>query len=113
MQLIQHRLKVLKTEIKLTNNVHHGNNTTMITYTAAYTFEDEVCLGEVLDFPGAVCFGNTLEEARTNLSAALLDMAETNLSLSEPLPKPVSTIKKPRADIIEPISVPVSLRRLR
>ncbi|MFT3880431.1 MAG: type II toxin-antitoxin system HicB family antitoxin [Gemmatales bacterium] len=75
----------------------------MITYTAAYSFEGEICLGEVLDFPGTVSFGNTLEEARTSLSAALLDMAETNLSLSEPLPKPLLSIKKPDADIIEPI----------
>lgn len=75
----------------------------MITYTAAYTFEGEVCLGEVLDFPGTVSFGNSLEEARTNLSSALLDMAETNLSLSEPLPKPSSSANKPDADIVEPI----------
>lgn len=75
----------------------------MITYTAAYTFDDEACLGEVLDFPGTVSFGNTLEEARANLSSALLDMAETNLSLSEALPKPVPLINSPDADIIEPI----------
>ncbi len=75
----------------------------MITYTAAYTFDGEVCLGEVIDFPGTVSFGNTLEEARTSLSAALLDMAETNLTLSEPLPKPVASITQPDADIIEPI----------
>lgn len=75
----------------------------MITYTAAYTFDGETCLGEVLDFPGTVSFGQTLEEARVNLSAALLDMAETNLSLSEPLPKPASSISKPDADITEPI----------
>ncbi len=75
----------------------------MITYTAAYTFEGEICLGEVLDFPGTVSFGNTLEEARTSLSAALLDMAETNLSLSEPLPKAVPSVTRPDADIIEPI----------
>lgn len=75
----------------------------MITYTAAYTFDGDICLGEVLDFPGTVSFGNTLEEARVSLSSALLDMAETNLSLSEPLPKPVLSINKPNADIVEPI----------
>jgi len=75
----------------------------MITYTASYTFEGEICLGEVLDFPGTVSFGKTLEEARANLSSALLDMAEASLLLSEPLPTPISAINTPDADLVEPI----------
>ena len=74
----------------------------MITYTAAYIFEDDTCIGEVLDFPGTVSCGKTLDETRKHLSDALLDMAETNLMLGDPLPKPQTSVKD-GADIIEPI----------
>lgn len=75
----------------------------MITYKAAYTMEDGIYLGEVLDFPGTVTFGTTLDEARLNLASALLDMAETNLELGEALPKPQPTLSKVDADVEEPI----------
>jgi predicted RNase H-like HicB family nuclease len=75
----------------------------MITYKAAYTFEDGIYLGEVLDFPGAVSSGKSLDEARRNLAGALLDMAETNLELGEALPRPNPASSKPDADIQEPI----------
>jgi predicted RNase H-like HicB family nuclease len=75
----------------------------MITYKAAYRFEDGVYLGEVLDFPGTVACGATLEEARLNLADALLDMAETNLELGETLPRPDASRTKPESDIEEPI----------
>jgi predicted RNase H-like HicB family nuclease len=75
----------------------------MLTYKAAYKFTESICLGEVLDFPGTVSFGHNLEEARSQLSAALADMAETNLLRGEPLPLPDSTRTDPDADIEEPI----------
>lgn len=75
----------------------------MLTYKSAYRWEDGVCLGEVLDFPGTVSFGNTLDEARENLAGALRDMAETNLLRGEPLPIPNAGRSDPQADLEEPI----------
>ncbi|MBL8821277.1 MAG: hypothetical protein JNJ77_01725 [Planctomycetia bacterium] len=75
----------------------------MIIYKAAYRWEEELCLGEVLDFPGTVSCGRTLDEARQNLAAALLDMAETNLELGESLPKPQPGLTQPDAEVEEPI----------
>jgi hypothetical protein len=34
----------------------------VLVYKSAYKWEEGVCLGEVLDFPGTVSFGYTLEE---------------------------------------------------
>ncbi len=42
----------------------------MLVYKSAYKWEEGVCLGEVLDFPGTVSCGNTLNEARANLAEA-------------------------------------------
>jgi predicted RNase H-like HicB family nuclease len=75
----------------------------MLTYKAAYKSTDDIVLGEVLDFPGTVSFGHTLDEARGNLAAALLDMAETNLLKGEPLPLPDPGRSDPDADLEEPI----------
>ena len=75
----------------------------MLVYKSAYKWEDDVCLGEVLDFPGTVSFGNTLDEARANLAGALRDMAETNLLRGEPLPVPEPSRTDPSADLEEPI----------
>ena len=75
----------------------------MRTYKAACKLTDGVFLGEALDFPGTVSFGHTLEEARRNLAGALFDMAETNLSGSEPLPVPDPKVADPDADLEEPI----------
>jgi predicted RNase H-like HicB family nuclease len=75
----------------------------MLTYKSAYKWEDEVCLGEVLDFPGTVSCGSSLDEARANLAAALRDMAETNLLRGEPLPVPDPNRSDPNADLEEPI----------
>ena len=75
----------------------------MLTYKAAYKLEDRVFLGEVLDFPGTVSCGNTLDVARENLAAALVDMAETSLMRGEPLPIPDPTRTDPAAEIEEPI----------
>jgi predicted RNase H-like HicB family nuclease len=75
----------------------------MLTYKAAYTVEEGVFLGEVLDFPGTVSCGDTLDEARQNLAAALVDMAETNLLQGESLPVPDAARSNSSADVEEPI----------
>jgi predicted RNase H-like HicB family nuclease len=75
----------------------------MLVYKSAYKWEEGVCLGEVLDFPGTVSFGHTLDEARANLAGALRDMAETNLLRGEALPIPDTSRSDPEAEIEEPI----------
>jgi predicted RNase H-like HicB family nuclease len=75
----------------------------MLVYKSAYRWEDGICLGEVLDFPGAVSFGHSLDEARENLAGALRDMAETNLLRGEPLPVPDPARADPQAELDEPI----------
>lgn len=80
-----------------------GREVDMLAYKAAYKLVEGIYLGEVLDFPGTVSFGGTLEEARSNLSAALFDMAETNLLRGEPLPLPNPACTDPDADLEEPL----------
>ena len=75
----------------------------MLIYKSSYQWEDGVCLGEVLDFPGTVAAGPTLDEARVNLAAALRDMAETNLLAGESLPTPNPRLTVPQAELEEPI----------
>jgi predicted RNase H-like HicB family nuclease len=75
----------------------------MFVYKSAYRWEEGVCLGEVLDFPGTVSFGRSLDEARENLAGALRDMAETNLFRGEPLPLPDPSRSDPKAELEEPI----------
>jgi len=68
-----------------------------------YKFLDAGVHAEVLDFPGVITCGANLEEARRLLASALVDMAETNLLVGEPLPKADPTRMDPDADIEEPI----------
>jgi len=75
----------------------------MLVYKSAYKWEEGVCLGEVLDFPGTVSCGSTLNEARANLAEALRDMAETNLFRGESLPMPDEQRTDHDADLEEPI----------
>ena len=75
----------------------------MLTYKAMYKDVEGGVYAEVLDFPGTISFGKDLEEARRNLGGALVDMAETNLLMGEPLPKPDYSKSDPEADIEEPI----------
>ncbi len=75
----------------------------MLTYKSAYKLQEGVFLGEVLDFPGTVSCGTTLDEARHNLSGALVDMAETCLVRGEPLPRPDASRTDVDADVEEPI----------
>ena len=60
----------------------------MLAYKAMYKYVDGGVHAEVLDFPGAISFGKTLDEARVMRASALVDMAETNLLMGEPLPRP-------------------------
>lgn len=75
----------------------------MLVYKSAYRWEDGICLGEVLDFPGTVAAGDSLLVARQNLAAALRDMAETNLLQGEPLPLPDPTASDTASELEEPI----------
>jgi predicted RNase H-like HicB family nuclease len=75
----------------------------MLTYKAMYIFHDDGVHAEVMDSPGAISCGATLDEARRMLGSALVDMAETNLLLGEPLPKPDPSCTDPEADLEEPI----------
>lgn len=75
----------------------------MIVYKAMYKYLDDSVYGEVLDFPGTISSGKTLSDARRMLASALVDMAETNLLLGEPLPKPDPLVTDPESDIEEPI----------
>ncbi len=75
----------------------------MLVYKAMYKYLDKGVHAEVLDFPGVITCGRNLEEARRLLASALVDMAETNLSLGEPLPRPDPTRTNDDADLEEPI----------
>lgn len=75
----------------------------MLTYKAMYKFPDNSIHGEVLDFAGVITCGKSLEETRRLLAGALVDMAEINLLLGEPLPIPNSDVTSEEADLEEPI----------
>jgi len=75
----------------------------MLTYKARYKFLEDGVHGEVLDFPGVITCGRDLEETRSLLSNALVDMAETNLMLGEGLPKPNAALTEADSDLEEPI----------
>jgi predicted RNase H-like HicB family nuclease len=75
----------------------------MLVYKAMYKYLDEGVHAEVLDFAGVITFGSDLDEARRMLASALVDMAETNLLLGEPLPLPDPNRTEPDADLEEPL----------
>lgn len=75
----------------------------MFTYKAMYKFLSDGVHGEVLDFPGVITCGRDLEEARSLLAGALIDMSETCLMEGETLPIPDPAISDPEADLEEPI----------
>ena len=68
-----------------------------------YKFLDDGVHGEVLDFAGVITCGKNLAETRRLLADALVDMAETNLLIGEPLPIPVAEITSEESDLEEPI----------
>jgi predicted RNase H-like HicB family nuclease len=75
----------------------------MLVYKASYKYLPEGIHGEVVDFPGVITFGQTIRETRKLLAGALVDMAETNILLGEPLPKPNPELRDLEADFDEPI----------
>lgn len=79
----------------------------MVTYKAAYRFDDEEpdgwVVGQVLDFPGAISQGRGIEEARRMLAAALVDLSESYILDGHVLPNPDPTCSDPDADFEEPI----------
>lgn len=75
----------------------------MFTYKAMYKFIDDSVHAELLDFPGVITCADTLDEARKLLASALVDMANTNIELGEPLPRPNPKLSDPEADIEEPL----------
>lgn len=80
----------------------------MLTYKAMYKFPEDGVHGEVLDFAGVITCGKDLNETRRLLASALVDMAETNLSLGEPLPIPDSSFADSEADLEEPVHLVLS-----
>jgi predicted RNase H-like HicB family nuclease len=75
----------------------------MIAYKAMYSMEPDGVHAEVLDFPGAISCAATLDEARSWLAGALVDMAETYLLQGKALPIPDPSVHDEEADIEEPI----------
>ncbi|MBE9202777.1 hypothetical protein IQ218_03980 [Synechocystis salina LEGE 06099] len=75
----------------------------MLTYKAMYKFLPDGIHGEVLDFPGVLTCAQSLAEARTLLSGALVDIAETYLLAGDALPLPNTELSDPEADLEEPI----------
>ncbi len=80
----------------------------MLTYRAMYKFLEEGVHGEVLDFPGAITAGSDLDDTRSLLAGALVDMAETCLLHGEALPIPDPNCTDPDADLEEPIHLLLS-----
>ena len=79
----------------------------MVTYKAAYTFDESDengwVIGQVLDFPGANSQGKGLEDARRMLGSALVDMAESYILDGKALPQPDDKLSQIDADLEEPI----------
>ncbi|MDA1129806.1 MAG: hypothetical protein O2913_14100 [Chloroflexi bacterium] len=75
----------------------------MLVYKAMYKYLEEGVHAEVLDFPGVISWGPDLEQARRLLASALVDMAETNLAMGEPLPNPEPSSTDIEANLEEPI----------
>lgn len=75
----------------------------MLTYKAMFKFLSDGVHAEVLDFPGVITCGRNLDHARDLLAGALVDMAETNLLLGQPLPTPDPGLADSEADLEEPI----------
>lgn len=81
----------------------------MVTYTAGYKIDPDGVHAEVFDFPGVLTCGSDLGEARTMLADALAGMAEINLEMGEPLPKPDPSRVPSGFDVVEPIRLTVTV----
>ena len=84
----------------------------MITYKALFVYLDDGTVhAEIADFPGVITFGDDLNQARSRLRDALVDMAETLLIEGEPLPTPGHASNDLDADLDEPIHLVLSAAR--
>jgi predicted RNase H-like HicB family nuclease len=81
----------------------------MVQYKAGYKFVNGGVHAQVLDFPAAISCGNDLDDARRMLGLALIDMAETLVSLGQPLPRPDPAASDPEMDLEEPIYLHLSV----
>lgn len=68
-----------------------------------YKFLEDGVHGEVLDFAGVITCGKDLDETRSLLASALVDMADMLLNSGEPLPRPNASLTNSEADLEEPI----------
>ena len=75
----------------------------MLQYKAGYKFVAGGVHAQVLDFPAAISCGSDLDDARRMLGLALVDVAETLLSLGEAIPRPDPAVSDPEMDLEEPI----------
>src|SRR4051794_8200177 len=75
----------------------------MITYKAIFIIDDDGVHAELLDFPGVITCGKDLDEARSMVRSALVDMAESNILDGIPLPRPNPGATDPEADLEEPV----------
>lgn len=80
----------------------------MLQYKAGYKFVDGGVHAQVVDFPAVITSAADLTEARRMLAAALLDVAETRLELSQSLPSPDPNKSDPDMDFEEPIYLHLS-----
>lgn len=80
----------------------------MVCYKAGYKYVDGGIHAQVLDFPDVISCAEDIEQARSSLAAALLDVAESRLSLGQNLPAPDSTVTDAEMDIEEPIYLHLS-----
>lgn len=80
----------------------------MVCYKAGYKYVDGEVHAQVLDFPAVISCADDLDQARSSLAAALLDVAETRLGLGQNLPAPNSTVTDAEMDIEEPIYLHLS-----
>jgi hypothetical protein len=75
----------------------------VLQYKAGYKFTDGGVHAQVLDFPAVISCGSDLDRARRMLGLALVDVAETRLSLGKAIPKPDPAVSDPKMDLEEPI----------
>jgi hypothetical protein len=80
----------------------------VVQYKAGYKFVGGDVHAQVLDFPAAISCGTNLDDARRMLGSALIDVAETLVSLGEPLPRPDPAVSNPEMDLEEPIYLHLS-----
>ena len=88
----------------------------MLKYHAAYYVPPKtqrMVVARVLDFPGAVSKGFDLADARSMITSALEDMAETYLDEVRALPTPDPESSDPEADFIEliPLTLAAGVKR--